>query len=52
MLYIRYRDEKVDTYSSGAGLILSDFASLRRAGLGHPLMDEIETLFTARKISR
>lgn len=50
-LYLRCRDEKVDG-RNGADVILSDFASLRRGDLSHPLMDEIETLFTARKISR
>lgn len=50
-LYLRCRDERVDA-RDGTDVILNDFASLRRGDLSHPLMDEIETLFTARKISR
>lgn len=50
-LYLRYRDENIDA-QAGASFILNDFASLRRRELNHPLMNEIETLFAARKISR
>lgn len=50
-LYTRYRDEKVDG-QSGTSFILGDFTTLRRWELDHPLMNEIETLFTARTISR
>ena len=50
-LYLRYRDQNVDG-QPGASFILNDFAALRRQELNHPLMDEIEALSTARKISR
>jgi hypothetical protein len=44
-LYLRYRGMKVGEKSWEA-VILEDFADLRKAGLTHPLMDEIEKKFT------
>jgi tetratricopeptide (TPR) repeat protein len=44
-LYLRYRGEKVQGDMTWEALILGDFADLRKAGLTHPLMGEIETLF-------
>jgi hypothetical protein len=29
-------------------MVLGDFAEMRQGGLTHPLMDEIEKLFTSR----
>ena len=44
-IYVRCRREKVDAERTGEILILQDFASLREAGLSHPLIEEIEELF-------
>jgi hypothetical protein len=48
-LYLRYRGEKVQGDMTWEALILGDFADLRKAGLTHPLMGEIETLFEGRR---
>jgi tetratricopeptide (TPR) repeat protein len=46
-LYLRYRGEKkVEGEKSWETVVLDDFAGLRRAGLTHPLMDEIESKFS------
>lgn len=50
-LYLRCRDERTDG-QNGARHHSNDLASLCRRDLSHPIMDEIETLFTAGKISR
>jgi tetratricopeptide (TPR) repeat protein len=48
-LYLQYRGEKkVQGEKSWETVILEDFAELRKAGLTHPLMDEIEARFAAR----
>ena len=48
-LYLQYRGtKKVQDEKSWETVILEDFAELRKAGLTHPLMDEIEITFTAR----
>ncbi len=47
-IYLRYRGEKVEGEKSWVAAILEDFAELRKAGLTHPLMDEIETTFAPR----
>jgi tetratricopeptide (TPR) repeat protein len=48
-LYLQYRGEKnVQGDKSWEMVILEDFAELRKAGLTHPLMDEIEPKFAAR----
>jgi tetratricopeptide (TPR) repeat protein len=47
MLYLQYRTEQVDAKRSGETAILGDFYIMRKVGLTHPLMDEIEKLFTA-----
>jgi tetratricopeptide (TPR) repeat protein len=48
-LYLQYRGEKkVEGEKSWEAVVLEDFAELRRGGLTHPLMDEIEMLFAAR----
>jgi tetratricopeptide (TPR) repeat protein len=47
-LYLQYRGEKnVDSDKSWETVVLEDFAELRKAGLTHPLMDEIEKRFAA-----
>jgi hypothetical protein len=47
-VYRRFREEKnVIGGKSWGAMILADFAELRKAGLSHPLMEEIETLFPA-----
>jgi hypothetical protein len=48
-LYLKYQgQQKVqDDDKSWKAVILEDFAELRKAGLTHPLMDEIEKRFTA-----
>jgi tetratricopeptide (TPR) repeat protein len=44
-LYLRFRGEKnAHGGKSWETVILEDFAELRKVGLTHPLMDEIETL--------
>jgi len=48
-LYLQYRAEKnVQRGKSWETVVLGDFNKLRQIGLTHPLMDEIETKFTAR----
>jgi tetratricopeptide (TPR) repeat protein len=48
-VYLRYRGEqRVVGDKSWEAAVLEDFAELRQAGLTHPLMDEIEALFTSR----
>jgi len=48
-LYLGYRGEKdVQAGKSWTTVVLEDFADLRKAGLTHPLMDEIEAKFAAR----
>jgi tetratricopeptide (TPR) repeat protein len=48
-LYLQYRGEKnVQDEKSWETCVLGDFAELRKGGLTHPLMDEIEAKFTAR----
>jgi hypothetical protein len=48
-LYLKYRGAKnVEGDKSWETVILEDFAELRKAGLSHPLMDEIESKFTTR----
>ena len=52
-LYLQYRDaKKVIDEQPWVAAILEDFAELRKAGLAHPLMDEIEQNFAAGRISR
>jgi hypothetical protein len=47
-LYLEYRGAKnVDGTKSWEKVILEDFVELRKAGLTHPLMNEIEKTFTA-----
>jgi hypothetical protein len=48
-VYLQYRGEKnVLDGKTWETIILEDFAELRKAGLAHPLMNEIEAKFTAR----
>ena len=43
-LYLQYRGAKnVEGTKSWGNVILEDFAEFRKAGLSHPLMDEIES---------
>jgi tetratricopeptide (TPR) repeat protein len=45
-LYLRYRGEKkVQGDKSWEAVVIEDFAGLRKAGLTHPLMDEIGSTF-------
>ena len=47
--YLRYRgQQRVDGDKSWDAVVLGDFVELRQAGLTHPLMDEIESLFDPR----
>jgi hypothetical protein len=47
-LYLKYRGEKdVQGHNSWGTAILNDFEEIRKAGLTHLLMDEIERLFRA-----
>jgi tetratricopeptide (TPR) repeat protein len=47
-LYLKYRGEKdVGGGKSWDTFVVEDFAALRKAGLMHPLMDEIEAKFAA-----
>jgi tetratricopeptide (TPR) repeat protein len=47
-LYLKYRGEKdVQGQNSWETVILNDFEEIRKAGLTHPLMDEIERRFRA-----
>ena len=47
-LYLQYRGEKnVAADKPWETVVLEDFAELRKAGLTHPLMDEIEKRFAA-----
>jgi tetratricopeptide (TPR) repeat protein len=49
VIYLRHRDENnVSGRSSWDTAVLKDFAEMRRTGLEHPLMDEIEALLTPR----
>jgi hypothetical protein len=46
-LYLQYRGAKnVTGVKSWETIILEDFAELRKAGLSHPLMGEIERKFS------
>jgi tetratricopeptide (TPR) repeat protein len=47
VLYLQYRGEKLMEDKSWDTAVLEDFAQLRKAGLTHPLMDEIEKRFAA-----
>ena len=48
-LYLKYRGrQKVVDEKSWEATVLDDFAELRKVGLTHPLMDEIEAKFAAR----
>ena len=46
-LYLQYRGQKnVEGEKTWEIVVLEDFAELRKGGLNHPLMDEIERRFT------
>ena len=46
-IYLQYRGKtNVVGEKSWETAVLDDFAELRKAGLNHPLMDEIEGLFS------
>ena len=48
LVYLSFRgQQKVQKDKSWEAVVLEDFAELRKAGLSHPLMDEIEKTFTA-----
>ena len=48
-IYLRHRGENsLPGGWSWEAAVLKDFAEMRRTGLAHPLMDEIEALFTPR----
>jgi hypothetical protein len=44
-LYLKYRGQQVEGDKSWEVVILGDFAELQKAGLTHPLMQEIEKAF-------
>jgi hypothetical protein len=46
-LYLRHFGEKMKEDKSWDTVVLEDSAELRKAGLTHPLMDEIEKRFAA-----
>ena len=47
-LYLKYRGRKdVLDGESWEAVTIGDFATLRKAGLSSPLMDEVEKLFTS-----
>jgi tetratricopeptide (TPR) repeat protein len=46
-LYLQYRGKKINENESWDTVVLKDFAELRKAGLTHPLMHEIENRFAA-----
>jgi hypothetical protein len=49
VLYLRYRRERnVQDDESWETVLVNDFALLRKSGLGHPLMDEIEKLLAGK----
>ena len=45
-VYLRYRGQKVREEKSWEAVVLQDFAELRKLGLTHPLMDEVEGLLS------
>ena len=47
-LYLRYRGQKAQGEETWEANVLDDFAELRKTGLAHPLMDEIEKHFAVR----
>jgi tetratricopeptide (TPR) repeat protein len=48
-IYLKYRGrQKVQGVKSWEAVVLEDFAELRKAGLTHPLMDEIAQAFPAK----
>ena len=46
-LYLRYRGGKMQNGKPWETVVLEDFGEMRKAGLTHPLMDEIEKRFAA-----
>jgi tetratricopeptide (TPR) repeat protein len=49
-LYLQHRDApKTEETPAWVDMVLFDFAEMRKAGLTHPLMDEIETQFGQAK---
>ena len=46
-LYLQYHGKKLVEDKSWDTIVLEDFAELRKAGLSHPLMDEIEKRLAA-----
>jgi tetratricopeptide (TPR) repeat protein len=48
-IYLRHRGEnKMSGGRTWDAVVLKDFTEMRRTGLAHPLMDEVEALFTPR----
>ena len=48
-IYLKYWGcQKVQGVKSWEAVVLEDFAELRKAGLTHPLMDEIAQAFPAK----
>jgi hypothetical protein len=49
-IYLKYAGhQQIQGEKSWDAIALEDFAQLRKAGLGHPLMDEVEKLFTEQR---
>jgi len=44
-LYLQHRGQTLQNGKTWEGMVLEDFINLRKAGLTHPLMDEIEKRF-------
>ncbi len=47
-VYLGHRGEKLDDGKAWEAEVLGDFAEFRKAGLTHPLMDEVEKTFSVR----
>jgi tetratricopeptide (TPR) repeat protein len=52
-IYLKYAGhQQIQGEKSWDTIALEDFAQLRKAGLAHPLMDEVEKLFTEQRTGR
>jgi hypothetical protein len=52
-IYLKYMgQQKVQGEKSWEAIVLEDFAQLRKSGLTHPLMDEVEKLFSDQRAGR
>jgi hypothetical protein len=53
-LYLRYRGQRAHENDDEVweAVIVDDFVEIRKAGLSHPLMDEIESKFSTGERAR